>query len=179
MQKTTKLISKIIATAIVFLALAPQDKQIAQEEEVIRLFLLDTKCVNTGIGNWDNHSQDVSVGRAVYTSRLYMGAGDSFASMTCKIQPDDLELDYQTLQLAFGMRDNDRDSPEVEVNVYLDGQKAPDHSWTVYPGKGVSVLIPIFNIENISLETVCRKTSRRYCDSRLFLGSFIRNTYTT
>jgi len=167
MQEKTKLISKIIASAIVFLALAPQGKHIAQEEPP-RLFLLDTKCINTGMGNWDKHTEDVSVGRAVYTSKLYMGSGDSFASMTCKIKPDDPQINYQTLQLAFGMRDNDQDSPEVEVNVYIDGEKAEDHSWTVSSGKGVSVLIPIPDAENISLETVCRGKSRRYCDRIYF-----------
>ncbi len=167
MQTKTKLISKILATAILFLALAPQDKHIAQEEPP-KLFLLDTKCVNTGMGNWDDHTQDVSVGRAVYTSRLYMGSGNTFASMTCKIQPEDQEVDYQSLQLAFGMRDNDQDSPQVEVNLYIDGEKADDHSWTVSPGQGISTLIPLFNAQNISLETVCRRESGRYCDRVYF-----------
>ena len=167
MHKKTKLISTIIASAILFLALAPQEKQLAQEEPP-RLFLLDTKCINTGMGNWDAHTEDVSVGRAVYTSRLYMGSGNSFASMTCKIHPNEQEVSYQTLQLAFGMRDNDRNSPEVEVHVYIDGKKAEDHSWTVSPGKGVSVLIPITDAENISLETICKEKSQRYCDRVYF-----------
>lgn len=172
MHKKTKLISKIIASAILFLALAPQDKQLAQEEPP-RLFLLDTKCINTGMGNWDDHTEDVSVGRAVYTSRLYMGSGNSFSSMTCKIQPNNQEVNYQILELAFGMRDNDRDSPAVEVNVYIDGEKAEDHSWKVSPGKGVSVSIPIPDAENISLETVCQEKSRRYCDRVYFWEAFL------
>ncbi|NEP14801.1 MAG: hypothetical protein F6K14_32330 [Symploca sp. SIO2C1] len=88
--------------------------------------------------------------------------------MTCKIQPDDQEINYQSLQLAFGMRDNDQNSPAVEVNLYIDGQKTDDHSWTVFPGKGISTLIPLFNAKNISLETVCRRESRRYCDRVYF-----------
>ncbi|NET57484.1 MAG: hypothetical protein F6K47_15365 [Symploca sp. SIO2E6] len=164
------LIGKIIAAAILFLALAPQDKLIAQEEELEppKVFLLDTKCVNTGKGNWDERTEDVSVGRAVYTSRFYMGAGNSFASLTCRVQPDDLLVDYQVFQLAFGMRDNDRGSPQVKVNLYINGEKAEDHSWIVSPGRGVSVFIPLFNTENISLETICPQQSQRYCDRVYF-----------
>ena len=169
MTKQLKLIGKIIATAMLFLAIAPQHQQIAQEEEEIpKDFLMDTKCVNTGTGNWKRETEDVSVGRAVYTSELYMGAGNSFASMTCRIEPYAPEVIYQALHLGFGMRDNDQGSPEVKVNLYLDGQKAEEHSWIVSPGRGVSTIIPLFNVENIALETICQSPSRRYCDRVYF-----------
>ncbi|NES19421.1 MAG: hypothetical protein F6K41_10945 [Symploca sp. SIO3E6] len=169
MTNNIKWIGKIVATAMLFLAIAPQHQQIAQEEEEIpRVFLMDHTCVDTGTGNWKQETEDVSVGRAVYTSKLYMGAGNSFASMTCRIKPDHPEINYQALHLAFGMRDNDQDSPGVKVNLYLDGQKVGDHSWIVSPGRGVSTIIPLFNVENISLETICQNPSRRYCDRVYF-----------
>jgi hypothetical protein len=72
-------------------------------------------CVSTGIGNWARRTEDVSVGKAVYTSRLFMGPGNNFAAMTCRLQPNEAGVIFQRLRLSFGMRDNDRGSPNVNV----------------------------------------------------------------
>jgi hypothetical protein len=158
MQKKIKLISKILATTVLFLALAPQGRQIAQQEPLLSISLLSLPCVNTGIGNWARRKQDVSVGRAFYTSELYMGAGDRPAALTCRLQPNRGKVIFQTLQLSFGMRDNDQGSPGTTVNVYLDGVRA--QSRTVSPGQRAAVTLDVTTTENVSLEAICSSRSR-------------------
>ncbi|HEY9600316.1 MAG TPA: hypothetical protein V6C85_01810 [Allocoleopsis sp.] len=143
------------------LAVAPQGKQMAQEApQLLSRSLLRQPCVNTGRGNWGIEEEDVSVGKALYTSRLYLGPGDrSAAAITCKIQPNRAGVIFQTLNLAFGMRDNDQGSPSATVNVYLDGVKA--ESRTVSPGSLAAVTLDVTNTKNVTLEATC---SGRYCD---------------
>lgn len=159
MQKKTKLISTIIASTALFLALTPQGKSIAQEE-MLSLFLLRRSCVSTGIGNWERRTQDIAVGRAVYTSRLFMGPGNRFATMTCNLTPNREGVIFQRLNLAFGMRDNDRDSPAVNVNIYLDGQRAETRS--VSPGQAATVSLDVTPTRNVSIEAVCSSPGQ-YC----------------
>lgn len=124
-------------------------------------FLLKTQCVNTGVGNWSRtDDDDVSINKAVYTSLFYMGPGDGSASLTCKITPNDNSRYYQTLNLGFGMRDNDRRSPPVIVNIYSDGQQKI--SQKVSAGTQASVSLDVTNVTNVSIETVCSETSQ-YC----------------
>jgi hypothetical protein len=161
------LISKIIAGAIVFLALAPQAMPIAQEaqKENLSVFLLRLKCVSTGVGNSARRREDISVGKAVYTSRLYIGPGDRFAGLTCQLQPNEGDVIFQKLRLSFGMRDNDQGSPAAVVNVYLDGVRA--ESRTVSPGQPASVSLDVTTTNNVSIEAVCPNRSR-YCDRVYF-----------
>ncbi|HEY9633153.1 MAG TPA: hypothetical protein V6D14_07095 [Coleofasciculaceae cyanobacterium] len=166
MQKKTHLISKILASTLLFLALAPQGRQNAQEAPApLSQFLLRRPCVSTGIGNWTRRTEDVSVGKAVYRSRLFMGPGNAFAAMTCKLQPNEAAVIFQKLRLGFGMRDNDQGSPGAIVNVYLDGVKA--QSQTVSPGKPATVSLDVTSTNNVSIETICLSQSQ-YCDRVYF-----------
>jgi hypothetical protein len=94
-----------------------------------------------------------------------MGPGNSYAAMTCKLQPNRPGVIFQKLRLAFGMRDNDEGSPAAVVNVYLDGVKA--QSRTVAPGKPASVSLDVTSTNNVSIEAVCSSQSR-YCDRVYF-----------
>ncbi len=163
MQKI-KLNCKVIATALMLLALAPQGKALTQETYP-PIFLLRTQCVDTGIGNWSRRTEDVAVGKAVYTSKMFVGPGDTNASLTCRIQPNTAGINFQTLQLGFGMRDNDVNSPPVTVKVYLDEVEAVSRN--LIPGQPAEVELNIANIGNISLEATC-SNSRRYCDRVYF-----------
>jgi hypothetical protein len=164
--KKTKLISKLIASTMLFLALVPQGRQIAQSAPR-SLFLLRLPCVSTEIGNWARRTEDVSVGKAVYTSRLFMGPGNRSAAMTCKLRPNAAGVNFQRLKLGFGMRDNDVGSPNAVFNVYIDGNKVEALSRTVSPGKAESVVLDVTNPSNVSLEVVCSNQSR-YCDRVYF-----------
>jgi len=151
MQMKSKLIQKIIASGLLFAALTAPSQQIVQAQER-STFLLRLNCVDTGIGNWRRRSENVVVNKAVYSSRFYMGSGDTLASLTCRLQPN--------------REDNDQGSPRVLVNVYIDGVKA--ESRTVAPGgEPAFVSLDVTNTQNVSLEAIC--TSRfQYCDRVYF-----------
>ncbi|MEQ8386980.1 MAG: hypothetical protein RH949_31950 [Coleofasciculus sp. A1-SPW-01] len=163
----SKLIQKIIASGLLFAALTAPSQQIVQAQER-STFLLRLNCVDTGIGNWRRRSENVVVNKAVYSSRFYMGSGDTRASLTCRLQPNEEDVNFQTLQLAFGMRDNDQGSPSVLVNVYIDGVEA--ESRTVVPGGEPAVVsLDVSNTQNVSLEARCNSSSRfQYCDRVYF-----------
>ncbi len=153
---------------MLFLALAPQGRQIAQEAPLppLSMFLLRRPCVNTGVGNWDRRIENVSVDRAVYRSRLFMGPGNRFAALTCGLQPNRANVIFQRLKLSFGMRDNDQGSPSATVNVYIDGVQA--QSKTVTPGgKPASISQDVTSTSNVALEVVCSSKSN-YCDRVYF-----------
>ena len=131
------------------------------------VFLLRAKCVDSGLGSAREETRDVSIGRAVYTSRFYLGPGNRSASITCKITPNNTQSGFQTLQLDFGMRDNDT-SPPITVNVYLDGKQAA--SQTVAPAGRKSLSLDISNVSNVSVETVCSSRSD-YCNRVYFTNA--------
>jgi len=164
MEKKTKSISTILVSTILLLALAPQGRQNAQEAP-LSLFLLKRPCVNTGDGNWTRRTEDISVGKAVFTSQFFMGPGNSFARMTCKLQPNDAGVNFQTLRLSFGMRDNDRGSPNVEVNIYKNGN--PEKTVNLFSGQQQSVSLDVNRTENVTLEAICLDRSK-YCDRVYF-----------
>jgi hypothetical protein len=162
----TKSIAQVISSAMLSFALAIQGGEVAQALRPV--FLLKTQCANAGPGNWERYNLNVSIGRAVYTSLFYMGPGDQFASMTCKIRPDNYPPLFQTLRLGYGMRDIERSSPENVVNVYLDGQQAA--SRIVAPGRKEELLIDVSNVTNVAIETIC-SSKLQYCDRVYFFDA--------
>lgn len=195
MQQKIELISKILASTMLFLVLAPQGRQVAQQPQqtlpnppqsgettqesqpqqtqptqptqsaLLSRFLLRQPCVDTGPGNWARRKQDIAVGRAFYTSRLYLGPGTRSSTLTCRIQPNEPKVIFQTLKLSFGMRDEDRGSPSATVNVYLDGVRAVNSS--VSPGGKDTVTLDVTSTTNVSIEAVCSSQSE-ICDRVYF-----------
>ena len=157
-----KQISKALSGAMLYFALGTLCVPVAQARSP--KFLLKTQCVDTGVGNWSRTEDDVSIDKAVYTSLFYMGPGDGSASLTCKINPDN-NYYYQRLNLGFGMRDNDRRSPPVDVNIYANGKRID--SRTISAGEKASVSLDVTNVRNVSLETVCSDRTR-YCERVYF-----------
>jgi len=94
-----------------------------------------------------------------------MGPGNKSAAMTCRLQPNEAGVIFQTLRLSFGMRDNDRGSPNVNVTVYKDGN--PEPSVSVLPGQPASVTLDVTPTQNISIEAICTNPSQ-YCDRVYF-----------
>lgn len=166
MQMKSKRMQKIIASGLLLAAFTVPSQLMLVQAQERSTFLLRLNCVDTGIGNWRRRSENVVVNKAVYSSRFYMGSGDTQTSFTCRLQPNEEEVSFQTLQLGFGMRDNDQGSPSVLVNVYKDKVKA--ESRTVTPGGEAAFLsLDVTNTQNVSLEAVC--TSRfQYCDRVYF-----------
>ena len=166
MQKT-KLINRIIAGAMLSFALVTQGGHIVSAQQR-PTSLLRAKCVNSGLGSVRRNTLDVSIGKAVYTSLFYLGSGNRSASITCKIRRVDSQLLFQTLQLGFGMRDNNTTSPPVTVNVYLDGKQAETR--TVAPTQQESLSLDVSGVTNVSIEAVCSSQSI-YCDRVYFFNA--------
>jgi hypothetical protein len=164
-----KLIHKLVTATCLFLGIAILSEEVAQAKPPV--FLLDTQCVNTGLGRWRYDVSDVSVNGAVYTSLLFMGPGNRFASMTCRIKPEDereSKTKFQTFDLEFGMRDNDHGSPSNIVTVYLDNTEVS--SKEIAPGEKVSLSLDLSNVHNISIKTQCSSQSQ-YCDRVYFFNA--------
>lgn len=94
-----------------------------------------------------------------------MGPGNKSAAMTCRLQPNEAGVIFQRLRLSFGMRDNDRGSPDVNVTVYKDGN--PETSVSVFPGQPASLTLDVTPTQNISIEASCTNQSQ-YCDRVYF-----------
>lgn len=169
MQKT-QLISSVLTSTLLLSSLFSFGGKIAQAQRAQRpVSLLNSKCVNSGLGTVRQENLDVSIGRAVYTSRFYLGPGNRSASLTCNIKPEkSSKFPFQTLNLGFGIRDNDIKSPAVEVKVFLDGNQAETR--TVAPGQQTSVTLDVSNASNIAIEAVCTSQSQ-YCDRVYFFNA--------
>ncbi len=167
MQKI-KLISSIIISSLVVFNTTIFSNKIAQAQRRPTP-LLNAKCVNSGLGNVRRQNQNVSIGKAVYTSQFYLGPGYRSASMTCKIKPDQSSTSvFQTLNLGFGMRDNDNRSPGVQVRVYLDGK--PVETRTVAPAQQSTLSLDVSNASNVAIEAVC-SSQTQYCDRVYFFNA--------
>jgi hypothetical protein len=174
MQKT-KFISSIITSAVLLSTFIMGGK-IAQA--VPRpVSLLRAKCVSSGLGTYREQNLDVSIGKAVYTSQFYLGSGNRSASLTCKIKPDNRpESPFQTLNLGFGIRDNDATTPNVIIKVYLDGQQAETR--TVIPAQPISLSLDVSNASNVAIEAVCSR-SNQYCDRVYFYKADLERKITS
>ncbi len=144
-------------------------EQIATARKSKSVSLLKAKCVSSGLGSARKQKLDISIGKAVYSSKFYLGAGNRSAAITCRIKPKkSTKSRFKTLNLGFGMRDNDINSPGVEVKVYLDGQ--PVENRFVNPSQQASVSVNVGDISNIAIEAHC--VSRiKYCNRVYFFTS--------
>ncbi|KAB8332032.1 hypothetical protein SD80_021200 [Scytonema tolypothrichoides VB-61278] len=169
-MQTTPLISSVLTGALLLSSLLSFGGKIAQAQRAPRpVSLLTTKCVNSGFGSVNQQDLDVSIGRAVYTSRFYLGPGNRSASITCNIKPEkSTKPGFQTLNLGFGMRDNDTKSPSVEVKIYLDGNQAQTR--TVSPTQQASLALDVNNASNVAIEAVCSSPTQ-YCDRVYFFNA--------
>ena len=165
----TKWITQVLSSVMLFSALAMLGTQVAQAKRPI--YLTEAPCANAGFGNWREDVADVSIGKALYTSLFYMGAGDRSAGLTCKIRTDNDVPLFQTLRLGFGMRDTDRRSPANVVTVYLDGK--PAASQTIKAGQSQVLSFEVSNVTNVSIETSCSNQASRslYCDRVYFFDA--------
>ncbi|BAZ15237.1 hypothetical protein NIES4071_71090 [Calothrix sp. NIES-4071] len=128
--------------------------------------LLRSRCVSSGLGSAREENTDIAIGRAVYTSRFFLGPGSRSATLTCRIRPNSSKQPiFQTLNLGFGMRDSDSSSPNAEVRVYLDGR--PAEARTVSTSQQNTLSLDVSNVSNVSIEAVCT-SGNRYCDRVYF-----------
>ncbi|MEO1429042.1 MAG: hypothetical protein AAFV71_08280 [Cyanobacteria bacterium J06633_8] len=166
MQKKKLISLVLLPIAVILPALFPWGEVTAQKQKKLRpTSLLKAKCVKSGIGSARKQKLDVSIGKAVYSSKFYLGPGKGSAALTCKIKPGDRPQNvFQTLDLGFGMRDNTLNSPRVRVQLYLDGK--PTETVTVGPTQVANVSVDVNNVNNVAIEATC-SSSIQYC-SRVY-----------
>lgn len=176
-----QLLGRLLAGGLLSVALAlPCPVASAEEEEERSLWLFETTCVSNGPGRWRQETEDISVSRAVYRSYMFMGPGSRSVSLACRIRGEnsenpentenskDAKKPFQSLQLEFGMRDTQIESPYNTVIVYLDGQQSA--SETVAAGEKVYFALDVSQVQNIALETVC-SSGAGYCDRVYFFNA--------
>jgi|GEM_PF-712396 len=164
----TKLILTIITLPAILSSVITGSEQITRATQRLPspIPLLRAKCVKSGPGSVRTKEQNVSIGRAVYTSLFHLGPGIRSAAMTCKIQPDGAsEPVFETLNLGFGMRDNDSSSPPIIVNIYLDGNRIEPQQ--VKPSEAKTVTLKVGDVRNVQIEALCSNPAR-YCDRVYF-----------
>jgi hypothetical protein len=172
-MRKNRFVASLIAGGIAFSSVAILgeilSESITQAQRPPRITsLLKAKCVSSGLGSVREENMDISIGRAVYSSKFYLGPGNRSAAMTCKIKPSNRPLAvFQTLNLGFGMRDNDNKSP-VEVRVYLDGTQAETR--TISPSQQNTLSLDVSNVSDVSIEAVCA-SGREYCDRVYFFDA--------
>ncbi|MBD2542738.1 MULTISPECIES: hypothetical protein [Planktothricoides] len=173
-MQTTQLIAKLLAAGVLSVAILPLSPFLAQAKDESRLaWLFEAQCVSESPGRWRREVEDVSVGREVYRSVMFLGPGSQFASLACRIrQSEDTETskkkNFQSLKLEFGMRDRHSASPANQVIVYLDGEQASVN--TVSSGERVVLALDVSNISNIAIETIC-SSKIQYCDRVYFFDA--------
>jgi hypothetical protein len=168
MRKTQKIswIASLITSALVCSSVLIGESIVQAQRSPRPVDLLRSTCVASGSGTAREDNTNVSIGRAVYSSRFFLGPGYRSASLTCRIKPDNSPNPiFQTLNLGFGMRDSDSRSSNVDVRVYLDGK--PADSRTVSPSQQNSLSLDVSNASNVSIEAVCNSGSQ-YCDRVYF-----------
>ena len=177
-----KLISSVVLPiAVILPALFPLGEATAQKQEkrMRPISLLKARCVKSGIGSARMEKLNVSIGKAVYNSKFYLGPGYRSAALTCNIKPDGDRAQnvFQTLNLGFGMRDNNVNSPSVRVQLYLDGK--PTETIAVAPTRMANVSVDVNNVSNIAIEATC-SSSTQYCSRVYFYDAdLLRNNPTT
>ena len=175
-----QLLGRLLAGGLLSVAFALPCPLASAEEEERSLWLFETTCVSNGPGRWRRETEDISVSRAVYRSYMFMGPGSRSVSLACRIRGEnsenpentedskDAKKPFQSLQLEFGMRDTQRESPYNTVIVYLDGQQSA--SETVAAGEKVYFALDVSEVQNIALETVC-SSGAGYCDRVYFFNA--------
>jgi hypothetical protein len=173
-MQTTQLIPKFLAAGFLSVAIVSLNPFMAFAKDESRLgWLFEAQCVSESPGRWRREVEDVSVGREVYRSLMFMGPGSQFASLACRIrQSEDTETsnkkNFQSLKLEFGMRDRHSASPANQVIVYLDGEQTSVN--TVSSGERVVLALDVSNISNIAIETIC-SSKIQYCDRVYFFDA--------
>jgi hypothetical protein len=148
-MRKVKFFTKFIPVGMLCLILGTLGEQVALAQRPI--FLLDLTCIKTsGYRAFNRRSQDIVVGREIYTSimRAYPDV-----AMTCKLPA----ASSTSLRLEYGMSDTNRNSAPVKIDAYLDGNQIA--SRTASPGQRGTMLVDISQGKNLSIETSCARAS--------------------
>lgn len=151
-----KFIRKVAAIGTICLVFAGIAGQVAQAQRPMSLF--STQCVQRGY--WDNATRNISINRELFTQISEMRVWNQDSSLvTCRIRPAGSAPKFKTLRLAFGIADDARLPDSLEVNVYLNGNKA--ESRTISRGDKALILLDVTQASSVAIE-VLPPTSGQY-----------------
>jgi hypothetical protein len=144
-MKRVRWLSGLFSAGMLSFTLATVGAQVAQAQRPISL--ADLKCVNLS-GRWGSNLEDISVGREIYTSVLYIKPD---TKMTCRLPGGPASL-----RLEFAIPDTSN-APPVRIDVYVDGNQVA--SRTGDRGKVHTMIVDISNGRSLGLEVFCARAT--------------------
>lgn len=154
-MKRVRWLSGLLSAGVLSFTLATVGAQVAQAQRPI--FLLDLTCVNRGNGQYQKVSEDISVGRELYTAVLRVWPNAAF---TCRLSGGS-----GTLRMEYGISDTAIGNAPITITVYLDGNQV--ESKTASPGQVGTLLVDISGGKSLAIETACARATN--CDATLRL----------
>lgn len=149
-MKRVRWLSGLFLAGMLCVMLGTIGAQVAQAQRPIPL--LDLQCVKRS-GSWGAYQSDISVGRQIYTSVLYI---DPDTTLTCRLPGGPASLRFE-----FAIPDTSS-APPARIDVYLDGNQVA--SRTGDKGKVNTMLVNISNGKSLAVEVFCARATN--CSSR-------------
>jgi len=143
--KRVRLLSGLLSAGVLSFTLATVGAQVAQAQRPIYVF--DLSCVRRW-GQYNNRSQDVSIGRQIYTSGMQMYKGGGW---TCRLPGG-----RASLRIEYGVSDQDNDPP-AQIDVYVDGNQVASH--TGKEGIVNTMLVDISNGKSLAIDVSCSRAT--------------------
>jgi hypothetical protein len=147
-MKRVRWLSGLLSAGVLSFTLATVGAQVAQAQRPIPL--ADLPCVKRS-GDWGCDKIDISVGRQIYTTILYINAD---TAITCRLPGGPASL-----RLEFAIPDTSN-APPVRIDVYVDGNQIA--SRTGDRGKVNTMLVDISNGKSLAVEVFCARATNCY-----------------
>jgi hypothetical protein len=155
-MKRDRWLSGLLSAGVLSFSLATVGAQVAQAQRPINI--LDLTCVNRGSGQYQKVSEDISVGRELYTAVLRVWPNAAF---TCRLPGGSASL-----RLEYGMSDTAVGMAPITITVYLDGNQLD--SKTASPGQVGTLLVNVSGGKSLAIETACARATNCEATLRLF-----------
>jgi hypothetical protein len=144
-MKRVRWLSGLFLAGMLCVILGTVGAQVAQAQRPIPL--ADLKCVARS-GGWSPQQKDISVGRQIYTSVLYIAPN---TAMTCRLPGGPASL-----RLEFAIPDTSQ-APPARIDVYVDGNQVA--SQTGDSGQVNTMLVNINNGKSLAVEVFCARAT--------------------
>lgn len=152
-MKRVRLLSWLLSAGVLSFTLATVGAQVAQAQRPIRIF--DLKCVKTSGDSYYYSSDDLSIGRELYTSFL---AIQRRGSWTCQLPGG-----RASLRIEYGSADKDN-KPPAKIDVYVDGNQVASH--TGKEGIVNTMMVDVSNGKSLAIDINCSRATN--CDSGFY-----------
>jgi hypothetical protein len=147
-MKRDRWLSGLLSAGVLSFTLATVGAQVAQAQRPIPLE--DLQCVNRS-GDWGSSKKDISVGRQIYTTVLYIKPD---TTMTCRLPGGPASLRFE-----FAIPDTSN-APPARIDVYVDGNQIA--SRTGDRGKVHTMLVNVSNGKSLAVEVFCARATNCY-----------------